>query len=297
MCMVEVDFLRSKKERKLPFWIKRLPVSWQEVYVLRRCPVFWEKDEKRLVCRLQTDRAGYFSKAWREAAEDALKQAKDRGAKIALSALAADLPQHILPFAQGRKLAALFAAESASFWLEKKKKQMEEVVFLLADGGQDEIFAALETLSQRVNRLGVLTDRPAEFQSWQERMMAERGLVLELLSSCGQDVFRQADAVISWQKGGSAMTYALKQGAFFLDLAGNGALCSRLAAVRPDVCCVSELMFSYGGSQKPGAEAEAQAFLELPAFARCFSCGEGAAEARRQLEEAECFPSGKTKRK
>lgn len=297
MCMLEVEFLTSKKERQLPFLVSHLPVSWRESYVLCRCPFLWEPREEGMICRIQTDREGYFSPPWRAAAKAALDEAKNRGAKIALSPLAADLPQNILPFAQGRKLAALFAAESALFWLRKKGKQLEEAAFLLADGGSEEIFSALETMSQSVNRLGVLTDRPDVFFSWQERMMAERGLVLEVLSSCGQDLFRQADAVISWQKGGSAMTYALKQGAFFLDLAGNDALRSRLASVRPDVCCVGELMFSYGGRQRKGAEAEAAAFLDLPAFAGYFSDGTGAEAAKLELNGAECFPLGKAKRK
>ncbi|MBM6830282.1 hypothetical protein H9X85_09810 [Anaerotignum lactatifermentans] len=285
MSIVEVEFCQSKEERALPFWVRRLPVSWRESYVLRRRPVLWEQSEEGMICRLQTDREGYFSPAWRAAAKAALEEAKYRGAKIALSPLAADLPQEILPFARGGKLASLFAAESGAFWLKKKGKGLEEAIFVLADGGGEEIFAALETLSQKVNRLGVLTDRPDVFFLWQERMMAERGLVLETLSSCGQDTFRQADAVISWQKSGSAMTYALRQGAFFLDLGDNEALRRRLASVRPDVCCAGNLVFSCGGGKRESAAAEAAAFLESAAFARYFAKGEGAGEAKAWLEE------------
>ncbi len=292
MKIMEVDFLPSRQKRRLPFWAGLLPANLRERYVLRYRPALWSKEEERIRCILQTDREGYFSRAWREKTKELLEGAKGEGAAIVLSDLAADLPQEILPFARGQKLSALFGAEGALPWLKRRGIRMEEAVFLLADGGGPEIFHVLETLPLEIGRLGILTERAGDFWPWQERLLAERGLALEMTPSCGQDIFRQADVVLSWQKGGSAMAYALKKEAFFLDLAGNEALCRRLADVRPDVRWGSGLIFSWKGRKMEGPSAEAEAFLTSPAFRLFFSQGERAAEAKEALEELGVFPIG-----
>lgn len=292
MKSVVLNFLRSKEERELPFLVSHLPLSWQESYVLRHCPAVWQEEGSALSVCLQTNKEGYFSAPWREETKKALEEAKEKGAVIALSALAKDLPQGILPFADGKKLAGLFAAEGAALWLKRKGKTVEEVSFLLVDGGEEDIFSVLETLPENINACGILTDRPAAFAFWQEEMLAGRGLVLETISSCGQGLFRQADVVISWQKDGASLVYALKKGAFFLDLAGNQKMMERLASVRRDVAAADGFFFSLPQGKQYGAKAEVAAFLCCEDFRNYFLKREEPLQAKISLQEKSVLPIG-----
>ena len=199
--------------------------------------------------------------------------------------MAADLPQDILPFATGRKLYAIFGAEGAATGLEAMGKRPEGASFVVADGGGWETEAVLAALPGWVNRLGILTDRQPFFVSWQERFLEERGLVVEVFSSVGYGVFREADVVLSCAKGNGAMAYALAEGAVFLDLVGNGTVTESIALRRPDVLAADGFFFGTQKEMEAGALTEARAYCENQMFRAYFNAlgAEKAAEAKAQL--------------
>ena len=107
MEIINITCLRQKSQRHRPKWVGKLPERLAEKWQLKYCP--WVETAEGCWC-LQTDRDGCFLPPWREKARELLEQAAKQGAKIALSPMAADLPQDILPFATGRKLYAIFGA-------------------------------------------------------------------------------------------------------------------------------------------------------------------------------------------
>ena len=105
----EVRCLRQKTQAQVPFWVSYLPAGWRERYILRHRPYVVTEEGEQISISLQTDGNSCYLPVWREAAQQALQEAKASGAVIAVSPLAADLPQDILPFADGRRLTALCA--------------------------------------------------------------------------------------------------------------------------------------------------------------------------------------------
>lgn len=282
MEIINITCLRQKSQRHRPKWVGKLPDSWAEKWQLKYCP--WVETAEGC-WSLQTDRDGCFLPTWREKAKELLEQAADGGAKIALSPMAADLPQDILPFATGRKLYPIFGAEAAATGLEAMGKQPEGASFVVADGGGWETEAVLAALPGWVNRLGILTDRQPFFVSWQERFLEERGLVVEVFSSVGYGVFREADAVLSCAKGNGAMAYALAEGAVFLDLVGNGTVTEKIALRRADVLAADGFFFGTPKEMEAGALTEARTYCENEMFRAYFDApgAEKAAEAKAGL--------------
>lgn len=284
MEIINITCLRQKSQRHRPKWVGKLPESWAEKWQLKHCP--WVETAEAAGCYcLQTNGEGCFLQPWREKAAELLRQAADQGAKIALSPLAADLPQGILPFATGKKLCLLFGAEAAATALESLGKCPEGVSFVVADGGSWETEAVLAALPSWVNRLGILTDRQPFFASWQERFLEERGLVVEVFSSVGYGVFREADVVLSCAKGNGAMAYALAEGAVLLDLVGNGTVTENIALRRPDVLAADGFFFGTQKEMEAGDLTEARAYCENEMFQAYFDApgAEKAAEAKVQL--------------
>ena len=140
MEIINITCLRQKSQRHRPKWVGKLPERLAEKWQLKYCP--WVETAEGCWC-LQTDRDGCFLPPWREKARELLEQAAKQGAKIALSPMAADLPQDILPFATGRKLYAIFGAEGAATGLEAMGKRPEGASFVVADGGGWETEAVL----------------------------------------------------------------------------------------------------------------------------------------------------------
>lgn len=282
MEIINITCLRQQSQRHRPKWVGKLPESWAEKWQLKYCP--WVETAEGCWC-LQTDRDGCFLPPWRETARGLLTQAAAKGARIAVSPLAADLPQHILPFATGKKLHLLFGAEGAAAALEAMGKRPEGAAFVVADGGSWETEAVLASLPRWVNRLGILTDRQPFFVSWQERFLEERGLVAEVFSSVGYSVFREADAVLSCAKGSGAMAYALAEGAVFLDLVGNGTVTETIAQRRRDVMAADGFFFGTSREMETGEMTEARIYCQNDVFRAYFhaSGAEKAAEAKGSL--------------
>lgn len=282
MEIINITCLRQKSQRHRPKWVGKLPESWAEKWQLKYCP--WVETAEGC-WSLQTDQEGCFLPAWREKAKALLELAAQEGAKIALSPMAADLPQDILPFATGKKLYPIFGAEGAAAGLEAMGKRPEGASFVVADGGGWETEAVLAALPNWVNRLGILTDRQPFFVSWQERFLEERGLVVEVFSSVGYGVFREADAVLSCAKGNGAMAYALAEGAVFLDLVGNGTVTEQIALRRGDVLAADGFFFGTPKEMEAGDLTEARVYCENEMFRAYFHAlgAEKAAEAKAGL--------------
>ena len=282
MEIINITCLRQKSQRHRPKWVGKLPERLAEKWQLKYCP--WVETAEGSWC-LQTDRDGCFLPPWREKARELLEQAAKQGAKIALSPMAADLPQDILPFATGRKLYAIYGADGAAPALDARGTRPEGASFVVADGGGWETEAVLAALPGWVNRLGILTDRQPFFVSWQERFLEERGLVVEVFSSVGYGVFREADVVLSCAKGNGAMAYALAEGVVFLDLVGNGTVTESIALHRPDVLAADGFFFGTPKEMEAGALTEGRSYCENQMFRAYFNAlgAEKAAEAKAQL--------------
>lgn len=288
--IIAVTFLRHKGDRTLPKWAFHIPQKWQEIYTLRCCPFLETETDYGIEIRMQTDKESYFFPAWREQTKKAMEQAKDKGAIIAVSSLSADLPKGILPLANGRKLALLFAGEGAGLALSRMGKEKEEGRYVIADGSLAPDL--LDCLPPWINHLAIVTDRPAFYIHYREKFLAEQGLSLEICSSFGNAVFHESDAILSCTKKQKSIVYAVKDNAFFLDLTGNTALLSRFADNRETVVTADGFFFRQEKAEYPCMEAEAFAFCICPAF-RSFFQGKGSAkEAKEALLALGFVPSG-----
>ena len=109
--------------------------------------------------------------------------------------------------------------------------------------------------------------------------------MVEVFSSVGYGVFREADVVLSCAKGNGAMAYALAEGAVFLDLVGNGTVTESIALRRPDVLAADGFFFGTQKEMEAGALTEARAYCENQMFRAYFNAlgAEKAAEAKAQL--------------
>ena len=288
----EVRCLRQKTQEQGPFWVSYLPAGWRERYILRHRPYVVTEEGEQISISLQTDGNSCYLPVWREAAQQALQEAKASGAVIAVSPLAADLPQDILPFADGRRLTALFAGEGVAEALRRMGKDPHACRLVVADGNG--VQAVLATLPENINHLGVWTDRAEEFMVWQEEMLEERGLVTEVFASLGHAAFRSADAVISCAKDGKGMVYAFAKQAFCLDLGANCGLLHNVTQQRQDVQMADGLCFSIEQGHLLAADAEAWAYCKIEAFRTCFHnwTPQTAKEAKAALIAAGVRPIG-----
>lgn len=281
MDILKLTCLSEREKPSLPLMVRHLPQPWQQSYLLRFQPYI--KDSNDTYC-LQTQKDCCFTPVWREAIRRVFQEAAQQGAKIILSPLWADLPQNILPIASGQKMMLLYAVEGCAAALQRMGKEAGEAYFVLVDDGSEKAAVLLELLPKDWNHIAILTDRPTYFVDWQERLLAEQGLVIELFASVGHTVFRQADVVISCKGAGTEMLYALKEHAFFLDLGGNHTLLHQIAEHRADVCAVDGFLFSKEDApMQTDAEAEAAAYLQSKAFRFFFARSEEARLARESL--------------
>lgn len=281
MDVFRVTCLENGEQPKLPLVVRYLPKQWQKTYLLQLQPYI--KKENDVYC-LQAHREDCFTCVWREKILQLFQEAAQQGAKIVLSPLWADLPQDVLPLATGRKVMLLYAAESCAIALHRMGKEVAQAHFVLVDDGSQKIEILLEMLPTDWNHIAILTDRPAYFSHWQQQLLAQQGLVLELFASVGNASFRQADVVISCKGTGTEMLYALKEDAFFLDLGGNHTLLHKIAEHRPKICAVDDLVFVQGEDMiHTSAELEALCYLQSREFRFFFARQDDAQAARESL--------------
>ena len=266
MKMAEIRFLEKGEQAVLPAGGKLLPKGWQKVYAERRKPFRLEEEGDRLTAILQTEKENAMTAIWRKNTARLLEILKKKGAAIVIPPAEGDLPGDLLPFAAGRRLTNLFAFRGAAEALKRQGKNPEACTYLLAGGNPETWRGALISMGNEVNRLAIFTPDPDGAKNLVQELFAERGLMAEVFSSPKNPVFQQADVVFGCGMEQRAYEHMLKEGAVWVDLAGNRPLLRNLRERRRDVAAMDGFFFRRGKKQVEGRFAEAEAFLSCPIF-------------------------------
>lgn len=268
MELARVRFLEKGEEAVLPKWAKLLPKSWG--YLEKHRPYRLERDADGILGILQVQREEALSTPWRKGALSLLEALEGEGVSIIVPPAEGEFPRERLPFAEGRRLAALFAFEGAAEALRRQGKNPEECTYLLAGGDKGMWQAALSSMGNEVNHLAIFTQEPDGAEEIVGELYMGRGLVTEVFSSPKNPAFAEADVILSCGMEQRALEHILKKGAFWLDLAGNRPMLRRLMQLRPDVSAAEGFFFhvSLGNEEKQmeGRMAEAEAFLQCSNF-------------------------------
>ncbi len=267
MQAAKIRFLEEGEFPLLPSWTKFLPASWRSAYTEKYRPFRLEEKEGELVTGiLQVYREEALSAVWRQNAHALLSALEEKQVGIIVAPTAGEFPRGDLPFADGKRLANLFAFEGAAEALRRQGKNPAECLYLLCGGNQGSWRAALSSIGNEVNRLAIFTAEPAAAEEINRELYAERGLVPEVFSSPKNPIFQEVDAVLGCGMEQRAYEYILKRGCFWMDLAGNRPVLRRLLQTRPDISVAEGFFFHLGERQMEGRFAEAEAFLRCAAF-------------------------------
>ena len=268
-----VRFLEEGEEPVLPKWTKLLPRAWRQKKLVDTYPYTLTRVDGVLTGILQAERTAVLTADWRRGASRLLAALEDAGAAIVIPPAEGEFPRERLPFAEGRRLAQLFAFAGAAEALRRQGKNPEESAFLLA-GGEPHIWGrVLSSMGNEVNRLAIFTQEPETAEVLTQQLYAERGLMAEVFSSPKNPVFVEADVVLSCGMEQRAYEHILKRGCIWLDFAGNRPVLRRLRGLRPDILAAEGFFFRMeeGGEQAEGRLAEARAYLGCEAFREGFS--------------------------
>lgn len=267
MELAKIRFLEKGEEVVLPGWTKLLPKGWRRDWLEKHCPYRLEREGEILTGILQTQREATMTANWRRGAAALLEALEKEGAAIIVPPGEGEFPRERLPFAEGRRLATLFAFEGAAEALKRQGKNPEECTYLLAGGDKDIWQAALSSMGNEVNRLSIFTQEPEKAEEIVRELYLERGLVTEVFSSPKNPVFAEADAILSCGMEQRAYEHILKKGCFWLDLAGNRPILRRLMQLRPDISAAEGFFFHVAeGKQLEGRFAEGEAYLHCSDF-------------------------------
>ena len=266
MKMAEIRFLEKGEKAALFKGGKLLPKGWRKAYIERRKPFRWEEEGGRLTAILQTEKENAMTAIWRKDAAKLLEALKKKEVAIVIPPAEGDLPRDILPFAEGRRLTNLFAFQGAAEALKRQGKNPETCTYLLAGGNHEAWRGALLSMGNEVNRLAIFTSDPDGAKELVQELFAERGLMTEVFSSPQNPVFQQADVIFGCGMEQRAYEYMLKEGAVWIDLAGNRPVLRKLQERRRDVATMDGFFFRRGKKQAEGRLAEAEAFLSCPIF-------------------------------
>ena len=295
MKAAKVRFLKQGEEAVLPAWTRLLPKGWREKYLVSHMPYRIEETEAALTGILQVQREGAMAAEWRQGAKALLSALEQQGTGIVIPPAEGEFPREVLPFAEGRRLAALFAFDAAVEALKRQGKEPSAAAYLLS-GGEPALWrAVLASMGNEVNRLGILTTALQEASVVAEELYEERGLVVEVFASPKHTAFREADAILSCGMEQRPYEHTLKRGCFWLDLAGNRAALRRILRTRPDVAAAEGCFFHIGETQKEGRWAEAEAFLQCAGFRSAFAADVSewdASALRREVQAAGFAVSG-----
>lgn len=269
-----VRFLEEGEEPVLPKWTKLLPQRWRQRKTVDTYPYILTRVDGVLTGILQAERTAALTADWRRGAVRLLAALEEAGAAIIVPPAEGEFPRERLPFAEGRRLAQLFAFAGAAEALRRQGRNPEESVFLLA-GGEPHIWGrVLSSLGNEVNRLAIFTQEPETAEGVVQRLYAERGLMAEVFSSPKNAALGAADVVLSCGMEQRAYEHILKRGCIWLDFAGNRPVLRRLRSLRPDISAAEGFFFrmvAEGGEQAEGRLAEARAYLGCEAFREGFS--------------------------
>lgn len=266
MKMAEIRFLEKGEQAVLPKGGKLLPKGWQRGYIEKRRPFRLEEEGDSLTAILQTEKENAMTAIWRKNAEKLLEALKKKEVTIVIPPAEGDLPRDLLPFAEGRRLANLFAFRGAAEALKRQGKNPEECTYLLAGGNHETWRGALISMGNEVNHLAIFTPDPDETKELVQELFAERGMMTEVFSSPKNPVFQQADVVFCCGMEQRAYEHMLKEGVVWIDLVGNRPVLRKLQERRRDVATMDGFFFHRGKKQAEGRFAEAEAFLSCEIF-------------------------------
>lgn len=270
MKTAKIRFLEKGEAARLPKGVKLLPKAVQQKYIETCSPYGLTAEKDMLTGILQTDAETGMTQVWRKNAVKLLERLKKEGVEVIIPPIEGELPQGILPYADGRRLTNLFAFEGAVEALRRQGKNPEECRYLMVGGNEDAWRAALTSMGNEVNHLAIFTLDPDSAKELIQELFEERGLMTEVFSSPKNQVFSQADVVFGCGMEQRAYEFMLKDGAVWLDLAGNRPVLRRLMEKRSDVVAVEGFFFKKDGLQTEGRFAEAEAFLSCPVFGENF---------------------------
>ncbi len=283
-----IRFLDEGEAAVLPRWSRLLPVAWQKKLTERYYPFRLTREDGMLTGILQTECSAVLGKSRRREALRLLAALAKNGASIIIPPAEGEFPRERLPFAEGRRLAQLFAFFGAAEAVRRRGKNPEESTFLLA-GGEAHIWGRmLASMGNEVNRLAIFTQEPRRAEGLERMLYAERGLAAEVFSSPKNPVFREADVVLCCGMEQHAYEHILKKGCIWLDFAGNRPILRRLRGLRADIAAAEGFFFRKEGSGEriEGRAAEASAYLGCEAFRESFFAedwdGEGLFSALRK---------------
>lgn len=269
-----VRFLEEGEEPVLPKWTKLLPQRWRQRKTVDTYPYTLTRVDGVLTGILQAERTAALTADWRRGAVRLLAALEEAGAAIIVPPAEGEFPRERLPFAEGRRLAQLFAFAGAAEALRRQGRNPEESAFLLV-GGEPHIWGrVISSLGNEVNRLAIFTQEPETAEGVVQRLYAERGLMAEVFSSPKNAALGAADVVLSCGMEQRAYEHILKRGCIWLDFAGNRPVLRRLRSLRPDISAAEGFFFrmaAEGGEQAEGRLAEARAYLGCEAFREGFS--------------------------
>lgn len=268
MTWARLRFLEAGEEAILPGWAKWLPVRFR--YAERHRPYRIQREGGETIGILQTEKEGAVAPGWRQGASALLTALQQEGVSIVVPPVEGEFPREVLPFAEGRRLATLFAFAGAAEALRRLGKEPAEGRFLLAGGEPGLWRAALASMGAEGNHLAIFTDVPEQAEPLLQELYAERGLLAEVFSSAKNPAFREADAVLSCGMEQRAFEHILKKEAVWMDLAGNRPMLRRLQQLRPDIIAAEGFFFHVGEKQMEGRIAEAEAYLSCPIFRQCW---------------------------
>lgn len=277
----KIRFLEKGEEPLLPTWTKLLTKGWRSQYTEKYRPFRLELTEEGVTGILQMQREEGLSALWRKGALALLAELERAGAAVIVPPAEGEFPRERLPFAEGRKLAALFAFDGAAEALRRQGKHPEEGLYLLAGGDPTLWRTVLSAMGNEVNHLAIFTQELKAAEEIAAELYQERGLVAEVFSSPKNPVLGEADAILSCGMEQRSLEHSLKKGAFWLDLAGNRPMLRRLRELRPDIAAAEGFFFRVPDEmqQKEGRQAEAEAFLRCEAFRESWALPQGEREA------------------
>lgn len=264
--MAEIRFLGKGEQAVLPKGGKLLPKGWRKAYIEKRRAFRLEEEGDSLTAVLQTEKENAMTAIWRKNGEKLLEALKKKEVAIVIPPAEGDLPRDLLPFAEGRRLTNLFAFRGAAEALKRQGKNPEECTYLLAGGNHETWRGALLSMGNEVNHLAIFTPDPDGAKELVQELFTERGLMAEVFSSPKNPVFQQADVVFCCGMEQRAYEHMLKEGAVWIDLAGNRPVLRKLRERRRDVPAMDGFFFRRGKKQAEGRFAEAEAFLSCPIF-------------------------------
>ena len=266
MKTAKVRFLEKGEEAELPKWAKFLPKKGRNRYIEKRKPYCIRMEKEGLTAVLQTTAENSMTAVWRKNGEKLLERLKKDGVAIIIPPLEGELPREILPFADGKRLMTLFAFPGAEEVLKRQGKNPEECMYLLSGGNEKIWRSALVSMENEVNHLAIFTADVKGAEKLEQELFEERGLLTEVFASPKNPVLSQADVVFCCGMEQKKYEHMLKNGAVWIDLAGNRPVLRRLTERRQDVTVTDGFFFGRENGQMEGRWAEAEAFCSCESF-------------------------------